>query len=159
MRVPTIVRALGVGAGALIVATLIYAAVDQTKIIEVNTPTELDKILNEHPLVVAEFYNPECPVCQQFQKSHIFEDAARSLPHITFIKVSSVQGKDLHKEYSITHYPTFIYFKDKKQVPVYLKEYGEEKAYDRFEGFVDGAAFMHQVTDIFGRAERESAKE
>ncbi len=155
MNIIRILRGTGIGAAALIVATLLYAAVE-SPILEVATPAELDTVLSGNKLVVAQFYNPDCPVCRAFKNKHIFEDAAKALPHVKFIKVSVVQGKGLHKEFNITSYPTFIYFRDKKKVPVYHMHSGKEEQSDRFEGYVDNGGFIRQVGDIFSRAELDS---
>jgi thioredoxin 1 len=155
MNIIKILRGTGIGAAALVAVTLLYAAVE-SPILEINTAAELDAVLSGNKLVVAEFYNPTCPVCKAFKDKHIFEDAAKALPHVKFIKISVVQGKGLHKEFNITSYPTFIYFRDKKKVLVYHMHNGKEEQSDRFEGYVDNGGFIHQVSDIFSRAELES---
>lgn len=84
------------GLAALKCATLIYAAIENP-IVDIKTEQELDKFLKENPLVVVEFHDLDCPVCQAFQRKGIFKQTAMALPHIKFAKVSKQEGLALHK--------------------------------------------------------------
>ena len=128
-------HSLTLGAALMIICTLIYAATE-TKITEINKQDALVDYLHENKLVVVEFYSPTCPVCIAFKKKGIFPAAAKKLPHIKFVIVSSQEGIDLHKKYKIEQFPTFVYFQDGKEIK-------------RNVGYSDNPQFIRNVSSIF----------
>jgi thiol-disulfide isomerase/thioredoxin len=129
----------GYSAAALIIATFIYASTD-ISIQQANSTTEFDKLLKENKLVVVQFFSPTCPVCMAFKRKGIFPKAAKALPHIAFAMTSSEQGANLHHEYKIAVFPTFVFFKDGKEV-------------GRYKGYVETPQFIRKVSGIFSAAE------
>jgi hypothetical protein len=142
------------GLAALKLATIIYAAVE-VKIPDINTSQELDEFLKASPLAVVEFHDLNCPVCQAFQRKGIFKETAIALPHIKFAKVSVQQGLGLHKEYQIHNYPTFIFFKNGKQINFTR----DGKGVDRFLGYVDNPMYTRKVSEIFAESELKAKRE
>jgi thiol-disulfide isomerase/thioredoxin len=105
---------MGIGAGALILGTVIYAAID-SRIAHIKDEINLKNYLNNNKLALVEFYNPSCPVCQMFNKSKILSQAAEALPHIGFAMISKDDAPELMPANQIEYFPTFIYFKDGKE--------------------------------------------
>jgi thioredoxin 1 len=134
-----IIRPTAYTAAALVIATFIYASVE-VSIPQANTPAEFDKILKENKLAVVQFFSPTCGVCLAFKRKGIFQKAAKALPHITFAMTSSEQGVNLHHEYKITAFPTFVFFKNGKEV-------------GRYKGYVETPQFINKVSGIFSAAE------
>jgi len=86
---------------------------------EISSIEELNDFLKTHPKAVVEFYNRTCPVCQHFKQTKIFPTLAGSVESVGFAKVSVQEGNKLHNLYSISSYPTFLFFKDGKVVEEY----------------------------------------
>lgn len=79
-----------------------------------STEAQLQDFVRKHPKAVIEFFNPECPICKMFKQSGIFAGAMQDMPQIGFAMVSLTEGRDLHKKYKPTGYPTFILFENGK---------------------------------------------
>lgn len=109
-------------------------------IIQANTTAEFDKLLKEHKLVVVQFFNPTCPVCMAVKRKGIFPKTAKALPHIAFAMTSSEQGANLHREYKIGAFPTFVFFRNGKEI-------------GRYKGYVEAPQFINKVSGIFSGAE------
>ena len=124
---------------ALLIATFIYASTE-VSITQANTTAEFDNLLKQNKLVVVQFFNPTCPVCMAFKRKGIFAKTAKALPHIAFAMTSSEQGANLHHEYKIDVFPTFVFFKEGKEV-------------GRYKGYVEAAQFIKKVSGIFSAAE------
>lgn len=139
MNLSKFFKLCGYTATALIIATFIYASTD-VSIQQANSSTEFNKLRKENKLVVVQFFSPTCPVCMAFKRKGIFQKAAKALPHIKFAMTSSEQGADLHHEYKIAVFPTFVFFKDGKEV-------------GRYKGYVDTPQFIKKVSGIFSAAE------
>jgi|ERR1700733_6162616 len=134
---------------ALLAATSIAIADVKKEITidEISTPQELDALLSHNNLAVVQFYNPTCPVCNAFKKKGIFPQMANALPHIKFAKISSVQGEGLHREYKIEAFPTFIFFKDGKEI-------------SRYKGYLEPAKiFINKTNAIFSNAALKKQQE
>lgn len=129
-----IIHNIGIGAAALVIGTLIYAATENI-ITEIRTQDALDNHIASNKLAVVQFYSPTCPVCNAFKKKRIFSQAAHQLPNINFAQVSSEEGKAIHHAQKIQHYPTFVYFKNGAPVK-------------RTEGYVDNPVFTQNVKKI-----------
>lgn len=139
MNMPKLFKRMGYAFVGLILVTFIYASTD-VSIAQVNTTPEFDNLLKENKLVVVQFFNPTCPVCMAFKRKGIFSKTAKALPHIKFAMTSSEQGAHLHHEYKIESFPTFIFFKDGKEI-------------GRYKGYSEAKIFLNKVTDIFSNAE------
>ena len=96
--------------------------------------------------VVIEFYNPTCPVCNAFKNKGIYRQTAAALPHIKFGMTSSDQGAKLHREFKIEAFPTFVWFRDGKEV-------------GRYKGYVENPMFTRKVSGIFSAAELNATQE
>lgn len=129
------IHSLSVGAVALAICTLIYAATD-SRIVEITNKDQLESLLAKNPESIIEFYSPTCPVCNAFKKEGIFERAAQALPSVAFAVVSHEEGRKLHDAYRIEYFPTFIYFKDGKEIK-------------RSTGYTTNPKFTQNIKDAF----------
>ncbi len=145
MNVSKIIKSVSLALAGLAMVTIIYASVDNG-IAQVNTAAEFDALLKGHKQVVVQFFNPTCPVCMAFKKKGIFGKAAVALPHIAFAMTSSEKGAALHHEYKIEAFPTFIFFRDGKEV-------------GRYKGYVEAKQFIQKVTGIFSAAKLKASHE
>lgn len=126
-------------AAALVIATFIYANAP-TPFSYVDTAPEFDKLLKENKLVVVQFFNPTCPVCMAFKRKGIFGKTAKALPHIKFAMTSSETGASLHHEFKIQSFPTFVLFKNGKEI-------------GRYKGYAEAPVFINKISGIFSAAE------
>ena len=139
MNLLNIFKKFGYISAGLIIVTFIYASTD-VSIAQVNTTPEFDTLLKENKLAVVQFFNPTCPVCMAFKRKGIFGKTAKALPHIKFAMTSSEQGANLHHEYKIESFPTFVFFKNGKEI-------------GRYKGYSEAKIFLNKVSGIFSTAE------
>lgn len=140
-KIKRILHSMGIGAGALILGTVIYAAID-SRIAHIKDEINLNNYLKDNTLTLVEFYDPSCPVCNMFSKSKIFTHAADALPHIGFAMISKDDAPELMHAYRIEAFPTFIYFRDGKE-------------FFRKAGYKDGETiFIHDVAETFAAPEK-----
>lgn len=117
------------------------------KISEVVTQNDLDQFLNDkkNTLAVIEFYDPTCPVCNAFKKTGTYPAMAQALPHIKFAMISVKESPALHEKYTIKGFPTFVYFKNGKEIA-------------RSDGYTETRPFINKVSTIFANANLEKTK-
>lgn len=85
----------------------------------INSSEELQKLLSSNTYVAVDFFADWCPPCKQI--APIFESLAtkHSVPNIlAFAKVNVDHAQDIARTYRITAMPTFLFFKEGKQVAV-----------------------------------------
>ncbi len=151
MNVRRMFISIMMGLAALKCATMIYAAIENP-IIDIETPEQLNDFKEKNSLVVVEFHDLDCPVCQAFQRKKIFQQTATALPHIKLAKVSVQNGSKLHGDdyYAIHKYPTFIFFRNGEKI--WFTRDGKEV--DRFLGYVDNPIFTQKVSAVFAEADK-----
>lgn len=88
---------------------------DNGTVQEIHSTQEFEGLLPQEGSFVAQFYNRECPVCQRFEASGIYQKTAQKYPAIRFVKVEK-DLSGLHSKYGVMFYPKFIFFKDGKKV-------------------------------------------
>lgn len=90
----------------------------------ISTKSELDALFSSTTYVAVDFYADWCPPCKMI--SPIFEQHASAKAHLStelaFAKVNTDHVKELAAQYSITGLPTFMFFKEGKQVAVHGKK-------------------------------------
>jgi thioredoxin 1 len=64
--------------------------------------------------VIVDFYAPWCGPCKRL--SPMFEEVAREIAHVTFLKVDTVQFAALGRGQGVRSIPTMILFKDGQRV-------------------------------------------
>ncbi len=77
--------------------------------------SEFEKILNDNPLVLVDFFATWCGPCQMF--SPIVEQVAKKYEDkLTVVKVDIDENSDIAEKYSIQSVPTSILFKNNEAV-------------------------------------------
>ncbi|KAM3506297.1 hypothetical protein MY11210_007599 [Beauveria gryllotalpidicola] len=81
---------------------------------------QLEQFLAENTYVVVDFFATWCPPCKAI--TPVFEKLAdkHAVPgSFAFVKVNVDEAADAAQKYGITAMPTFLFFKDGKQVMVH----------------------------------------
>ncbi|KAH8901817.1 thioredoxin-like protein [Coniochaeta sp. PMI_546] len=89
------------------------------KIHHVNSSAELNSLLSSNTYVAVDFYADWCPPCKTI--APIFQSLAtkHSIPGVlAFAKVNVDHVQDVAAAYRVTAMPTFLFFKEGKQVAV-----------------------------------------
>lgn len=86
--------------------------------IMIKNEQQLKQHLETTPVVVVEFFSPTCPACKSFERSGAFEQLSQELPNVKFVKVSYGDAEviKLFSKHKIHGFPTFLFFKDGKEV-------------------------------------------
>lgn len=85
----------------------------------VSSSTELQALFDSTTYVAVDFFADWCPPCKQI--APIYETLAEkhSVPNtLAFAKVNVDHAQDIARTYRVTAMPTFMFFKDGKQVAV-----------------------------------------
>ncbi|KAH7197421.1 PITH domain-containing protein [Fusarium flagelliforme] len=86
-------------------------------VVSIGSKAQFDSLLKSSRIVVADFWAEWCGPCQQI--APVYESLAEALSRpnvVTFVKVNSDSQTDLSREYSISSLPTFLVFRDGKQI-------------------------------------------
>ncbi|ESZ95345.1 thioredoxin [Sclerotinia borealis F-4128] len=88
-----------------------------SKTVVVKSPAEFSSLLKTSKIVVTDFYADWCGPCKAIAPIYEQLSAQLSRPNkITFTKVNVDTQKEIASTYSVTAMPTFIIFKEGKQV-------------------------------------------
>ncbi|MFM8659724.1 MAG: thioredoxin [Candidatus Nitrosotenuis sp.] len=96
-------------------------AQSQTQIIDLNL-TNFDSVTS-HGLVLVDFWAEWCGPCKMMHP--VFERMAKKYRHIKFARVNVDQNQDISMKFGVQSIPTFIMFKDGKQVDRMMGAVGE----------------------------------
>ncbi|SPN96793.1 related to thioredoxin-like protein [Cephalotrichum gorgonifer] len=86
-------------------------------ITNISSSSELAELLQKSRVVVADFYADWCGPCKAI--APLYEKCAETFAKpgaITFVKVNTETQKDIARAYRVTSLPTFILFRDGKEV-------------------------------------------
>ncbi|KAK6850693.1 thioredoxin-like protein [Apiospora arundinis] len=89
------------------------------KPIHVNSLTELNELFNNTTYVAIDFYADWCGPCKAI--APLLEELAQnhSLPGLmAVVKVNVDKAQDIARQYNISAMPTFLFFKEGRQVAV-----------------------------------------
>ena len=75
------------------------------------TKDNFEKTVNDHPIVIVDFWAPWCGPCRGF--APIFEKASESHPDVVFAKVNSDEQQELAGAFNIRSIPTLMVFREK----------------------------------------------
>ncbi|KAH7083903.1 thioredoxin [Paraphoma chrysanthemicola] len=84
---------------------------------EISAPLHFRTLLNAHTYLIADFYATWCPPCKQI--APIYNQLSTqhtSTGKFAFVKVNVDEQGELAAQYGVTAMPTFLIFKDGKQI-------------------------------------------
>jgi thiol-disulfide isomerase/thioredoxin len=99
-------------------AFLCVVSTAHAEVITIRNQQQLKKHLETAPIVVVEFFSPTCPACKRFEASGIFEQLSQELPNVKLLKISYGDPEviSLFSKHKVHGFPTFVFFKDGKEV-------------------------------------------
>ncbi|KAM0296263.1 hypothetical protein HYE67_009051 [Fusarium culmorum] len=83
----------------------------------ISSKSQFDSLLKSSRIVVADFYADWCGPCKQI--APLYESLAITLSRpnlVTFAKINSDEQAELSQEYSVSTLPTFLVFRDGKEI-------------------------------------------
>ena len=89
----------------------------------------------------------------------IYPQTAAQLHDIIFAQAEKVTGSQLHSKFQVKRYPTFVFFKDGKQLHNVPSFKDPKVKTDRYEGYKDNPMFTQLVSNVFsGSGPQEAAQ-
>lgn len=73
--------------------------------------TGLSEVLDEHDIVLIDFWAPWCPPCKEFVP--VFEAAAERHPDATFCRVNTEEASGLAQAFEVVSIPTLIAIRER----------------------------------------------
>lgn len=83
-------------------------------IVQLNTKSDFQALLQAEKPVVIKLYAAWCGACKEMEPT--FQALALQLPEITFAELDIDHVSDVAQEYNIKGVPTFLMFKNGKEV-------------------------------------------
>lgn len=83
---------------------------------EISAPLHFRTLLNGHTYLIADFYATWCPPCKQIAPIYNQLATTHGSANFAFVKVNVDEQREVAAQYGITAMPTFLLFKDGKQI-------------------------------------------
>ena len=75
------------------------------------TKDNFETTVNDHPIVIIDFWAPWCGPCRGF--APVFEKASEAHPDVVFAKINSDEQQELAGAFNIRSIPTLMVFREK----------------------------------------------
>ncbi|HZO00953.1 MAG TPA: thioredoxin [Burkholderiales bacterium] len=75
------------------------------------TKDNFEKTVNDHPMVIVDFWAPWCGPCRGF--APVFEKASEAHADVVFAKVNTDEQQELAASFGIRSIPTLMVFREK----------------------------------------------
>ena len=75
------------------------------------TNENFEKIVNDNPMVIVDFWAPWCGPCRGF--APVYEKASETHPDVVFAKVNTEEQQELAGSFGIRSIPTLMVFREK----------------------------------------------
>ena len=115
-----------------------------------NDEKDLESVLNDHDLVLIDFWAPWCPPCKEFLP--VFQRVAEQHPDVAFCRINTEEVKSLQKGFEVHHIPTLIVIRERVMLTSQAGYLPEEELKDLI------ARAMHLDLDKL-RTEMEKSEE
>ncbi|KAJ4356822.1 uncharacterized protein N0V89_004859 [Didymosphaeria variabile] len=84
---------------------------------EISASSDFQALLNEHTYLIADFFATWCPPCKAIAPLYEQLSKAHSVPSkVAFVKINVDDQPKLAAQFQISAIPTFLIFKDGKQI-------------------------------------------
>lgn len=82
---------------------------DNRRPIDLRSPADFEKVIEQHDLVLVEFVTPSCGICASMEP--VLGNVAKSVPWVIGI-VDGTEVPELSTRYNVRRVPTFLVFRD-----------------------------------------------
>jgi thioredoxin 1 len=81
---------------------------------DISTELELEERMQEHDVIVLDFWAPWCPPCKAF--GEVLESVSERHPHISFCRVNTNEKEEISAPFDVGTIPTLIVIRERVMV-------------------------------------------